>query len=279
MSIPSHIAAAYAAGSKTLALGLRLVRQDGIAYGFTSHDRDVEIGGLVYRAFPGLGRSDVDMSAAWNADNFDFIVLEDVSVFTRADVLADRWSGAVLSPFVYDWTNPSAGVYWMPEGQLAKAEVLDGHFKFEFFSFETLLQQERGLVVQRDCPYEFGDDRCRFDLGPVTVTGALTSVTGNRIVADSARTEADDWFGEGIITMLDGPAVGQRRKVKAYTEAGGIVELSIPWIILPQAGDSYQLVPGCRKRKLEDCRDKWDNILWFGGCEPPGQDFLTRPPA
>jgi len=33
---------------------------------------------------------------------------------------------------------------------------------------------------------------------------------------------------------------------------------------LPQVGDTFVMIPGCRKR-LEDCRDKWVNIINFFG--------------
>ena len=32
----------------------RLERRDGVALGFTTHDRDLRRGGLVYRAAPGM---------------------------------------------------------------------------------------------------------------------------------------------------------------------------------------------------------------------------------
>src|SRR5690606_21142591 len=38
----------------TMALCWRLDRRDGVALGFTSHDRDLPIGGIVYRAAPGM---------------------------------------------------------------------------------------------------------------------------------------------------------------------------------------------------------------------------------
>ena len=38
----------------TVAFCWRLVRADGAALGFTSHDRDLEIGGLSYLASPGM---------------------------------------------------------------------------------------------------------------------------------------------------------------------------------------------------------------------------------
>ena len=38
----------------TIALCWRLERRDGVALGFTTHDRDLVVEGLVYRAAPGM---------------------------------------------------------------------------------------------------------------------------------------------------------------------------------------------------------------------------------
>ena len=46
------------------------------------------------------------------------------------------------------------------------------------------------------------------------------------------------------------------------------------------AGDEFRAMAGCGKRVLEDCRDKFDNVVNFQG-EPhrPGVDQLTAPPV
>ena len=48
----------------TLAWCWRLARRDGVAIGFTSHDRDLVIGGLAYRAAPGAVQSVTNSSSS-----------------------------------------------------------------------------------------------------------------------------------------------------------------------------------------------------------------------
>lgn len=55
----------------TLALCWRLERRDGVTVGLTAHDRDLLVGGLVYRAAPGMTPSAVKRSAALDADTMD----------------------------------------------------------------------------------------------------------------------------------------------------------------------------------------------------------------
>ena len=45
---------------------------------------------------------------------------------------------------------------------------------------------------------------------------------------------------------------------------------------MPEVGDTFVLIPGCRRR-LEDCRDKWNNVINFFGFPfiPTGSTYAT----
>jgi uncharacterized phage protein (TIGR02218 family) len=84
------------------------------------------------------------------------------------------------------------------------------------------------------------------------------------VFQDTGRGEAADYFGAGTIEFTSGANAGLRAKgVRAYA-ADGTVTLFEPLHYLPVVGDTYSMVPGCRQR-LEDCRDKWNNVVNFGG--------------
>ena len=51
----------------TLAFCWRLDRRDGISLGFTSHDRDLVMGGFLFRAAPGMVPSALEQSAGLEA--------------------------------------------------------------------------------------------------------------------------------------------------------------------------------------------------------------------
>jgi hypothetical protein len=55
----------------TLAFLWRVERADGIAIGFTSHDRDLTRDGFVYRAAPGMVPSAIRLSDGFEADDVD----------------------------------------------------------------------------------------------------------------------------------------------------------------------------------------------------------------
>jgi uncharacterized phage protein (TIGR02218 family) len=152
----------------------------------------------------------------------------------------------------------------------------------ELLTLRQILQQPVGSVVQPTCRYRLGstampDGLCMIDLDDWTVTGTVDSAASTYEFTDAARAEADDWFAEGVITWTSGLNAGLSQKVRAST-AAGVISLSLPMVQAIQTGDTYSMHAGCLKRHLEDCRDKFDNILNFGG-EPhlPGQDRLTAP--
>ncbi|MBK8745491.1 phage BR0599 family protein [Propionivibrio sp.] len=85
-----------------------------------------------------------------------------------------------------------------------------------------------------------------------------------RIMRDAARGEAADRFAYGTLVFTSGANAGLKlREVKRY-EADGTIEVFEPFHYPPVIGDAYSMVPGCRKR-LEDCRDKYGNVINFLG--------------
>ena len=53
----------------TLAFCWRVERRDGVTLGFTSHDRDLVVGGLVHSSAPGMLPSAIERSDGLDADD------------------------------------------------------------------------------------------------------------------------------------------------------------------------------------------------------------------
>jgi uncharacterized phage protein (TIGR02218 family) len=141
------------------------------------------------------------------------------------------------------------------------------------------------MVTQKTCRANFADfpeprlnAPCRLDPADWTVAGEISTLTSNQVFADDSRSEPDDWFGDGILTWTTGLNAGYRQKVKTYTDDGEIT-LMLPMLFEVQVGDTYEMIAGCRKRLLEDCKAKFDNVLNFQG-EPHlmGVDALVAAP-
>lgn len=278
-SIPSGLQATYASGAPTVAAALKITRSDSAVYAFTTLDESQTIDGVLYVA-QGLADSSFESGADLTVGNLTLTTLDDGSIFTLRDIQGGVWQGARYEAFRYDWTDPAKGKEWLSAGELGQITLKDGSVEVELRDWRQYLQQPVGEVSSRTCRAMLGDARCKVNLAPITHNATVTSVTSRSVFASSglgtARPTAD-FFGEGEIRFTSGACNGLAQKVKAYTAAGQVTTV----IAMPAdvaIGDTFTIIGGCRKR-LADCRDKFNNVLNFRG-EPhrPGVDALTRAP-
>lgn len=92
-----------------------------------------------------------------------------------------------------------------------------------------------------------------------TVTGTLTGATSRGVFQDSSRTEPDDFFAHGTLSITSGENAGESREVQAYTLSTGEFSTFLPFPFDVAGTEAYTVTAGCAKR-LADCRDKFDNI-------------------
>lgn len=270
--IPIELAEHYAQQATTVCLCLKVVRADGQTFGYTSLDRALMVGGLEY--IPGFSASSLSSSEAMSVDNMELTILPD-DLLPAEDLVAGLWNNAFFEIFSVNWEDLTQGTDVLKRGHTGELSVRNGQYVLEFRSLVQALQQTQGAVTQKTCRARLGDAQCRVDLDPYTVTGTIDAVDSRIVFSDAARVEADDWFAEGIITFTSGECAGYRQKIKVF--AAGVFTVSLPMPFNVAVGDAYSVVAGCRKRLLEDCRDKFDNVLNFQG-EPhlPGVDAISR---
>lgn len=272
-SIPANLLKAYQRPAQTIAHFLRITRRDGLTLGFAALDRDVLIDGVLYRARPGLTVQALVTSASLDVENLELTVLTDDPDVVVADVRAGLWDNAEFVLFEADYDNVTFGANVLQRGRMGQARPRGPDIVFELRGLKALLAQAQGEVTSKTCRATLGDARCTVDLAPYTETGTLTAVTSRMVFADSGRAEADDWFVEGVLTFTSGANAGTSHKVRLF--AAGQFTLTLPCVFNPEVGDTYEVIAGCQRR-LEDCRDKFDNVVNFQG-EPhlPGIDELT----
>lgn len=275
--VPAGLLSNYQGDSPTVAWAIKITRTDDEVYGWTSADRDATIDAVIYESAPGLSVASFASSAGLAVDNSELTVLADDTIITRADIIAGRWNNAAYLLFKYDWTDVSAGEEVISAGFLGELHPRSGAYVAELRALQQYLQQPVGAASTKTCRARLGDAMCMVDLGGWTETGTITGVTSKQVFTDSSRTEADDYFGEGILTWTAGLNTGLSQKVKTY--ASDTFTLSLPMIFDVQIGDTYSVIAGCRKRLDEDCAAKFSNELNFQG-EPhrPTVDELTSSP-
>jgi len=115
----------------TIALCWRLERRDGVALGFTTHDRDLRIGGLAYRAAAGMLPSSITRTDGFDLDTLDVEGALTADAITAADLKAGRWDGASVHVFMIDWENPEGEALPMARGELGEVSIKGDAFEAE----------------------------------------------------------------------------------------------------------------------------------------------------
>ena len=259
----------------TIAFCWRLERRDGVCLGFTTHDRDLEIGHLNYRAAPGMMPSAISMSDGFDAARLDIGGALTSAAISERDLRAGRWDGAAVRIFIVDWMEPDGAQVHLASGEIGDVSIEGSAFSAELRGAAAVL--DRAVVEQTspECRASLGDRRCRVDMAGRTRTTRVVSADGDEVVV--AEAAAGNAYGYGRLRWIGGANSGLASHIAA--SAGRALTLQEPPIYQPQPGDLVEFSEGC-DRSFATCRTRFSNALNFRG-EPhlPGMDLLTRYPG
>ncbi|HTU11427.1 MAG TPA: DUF2163 domain-containing protein [Allosphingosinicella sp.] len=260
----------------TVAFCWRLERCDGIALGFTTHDRDLTRNGLVHRAAPGMLPSAISISDGFQADSLDIRGALTNSAITAADLAAGRWDGASVQVFMLDWQLPDGEIFPVARGELGEVSVKADAFEAELRGPAALLETPVAEQTSPECRARLGDKRCRVDMaGRTRLTRIAAVVAENSVEVEEAGTGNE--FGFGRLRWLGGANSGLETPL--LRSEGTVLTLHEPPAFPPAVGDLIELTEGCDKM-LATCVARFGNAVNFRG-EPhlPGIDLLTRYPG
>jgi uncharacterized phage protein (TIGR02218 family) len=253
----------YASGAVTAATCWKATLKNGTVVAATSCDRDLPIDGVTYLSTAGYISSNVESSSELNPDNLQIDGFLASPAITDADIHSGLWDGAAIEYFEVNYLDLTMGKNILSSGTLG--EVTGGRIKFTA-ELRGLMQAWTKTIVRlttQNCIDDLGGPHCKIDLALFTIPGAVTSVTSNRIISDSGRTEPDDWFTGGKLTFTSGANSGRSMEVKRYSV--GVIELHEAFYDAIAAGDTYTMYAGCMKRRDEDCKAKFNNVINFYG--------------
>lgn len=259
----------------TLAFCWRIDRLDGVALGFTGHDRDLLIDGLPFRAAPGMTPSAISVSDAFDVDTLEIAGALTSDAITADDLAAGRWDGAAVALFAVDWADPTQRLP-LTRGTLGQVSRKDAAFTAELSGPTAVLDRPVVEETSPDCRAALGDKRCRVDLAPRRRFARIESANGAGLVVDAEEASANA-YGQGRLWWVDGANSGTVSLVAM--SAGNAVTLRDLPPHPVATGTLVELVEGC-DRTLATCRDRFANAVNFRG-EPflPGNDILTRYPG
>ena len=253
----------YALGTTTLATCWKATLVNGTVYAATSSDRDVVYSGRTYLAASSYRPSNVDSSNDLNPDNLELDGYLNASFITDADIQAGLWDYAAIELFEINYLDTSMGRNLIRSGTLGQVKTGRQTFNAELRGLMQAYSRVIGRLTTQTCTADLGDARCTKVLTSFTFTGTVTSATGNRVVSDSGRTQANDYFTGGKLTFTGGPNNGLAMEVQTYSVGVLTLALAMPYTV--SAGNTYSVIAGCTKRFTEDCVGKFSNGVNFRG--------------
>lgn len=272
---------------RTRMFAVRIVARDGTVARFVQYPHDLEISGSTYLAQAGYEFSGLSLTNSTAPPVIDMRgFLSDVTGHLSRDEVASRvWDNARAYVFATSWAAPVADEEPLGQFILGKARVEDERYTFELMGLIDAVSQKTGFSYGPLCRWTLFDEtidgtivpwtrsKCTGpratpdgpDIATFRVTGTITHITSRTVFRDSARTEDADWFGVGAIRFTTGANAGLvSEEIKSYA-ANGTIEIYIPFHYSVAVGDQYEMIPGCRKRRVEDCIGKFSNGANHGG--------------
>lgn len=259
----------------TLAWCWRLARRDGVVVGLTSHDRDLVIDGIPYRAAPGMKPSALETSDSLEVETMDLEGAVSSSAISAEDLDAGRWDGAELVLMVTDWSAPEAAPIVVARGELGAVERRGAAFAAELQGVLRRLDGPACPATSPSCRAALGDRACRVDLAPLMHLRRVVAVDGRAVTLDAPVAAGNMAFGE--LLWIEGAACGLASPVIA--DDGTVLQLAEVPAALPALPARVRLTEGCDKQ-LATCRARFGNAANFRGeAHLPGNDLLTRYPG
>lgn len=258
----------------TVAYCWRIQRRDGVTLGFTNHDRDLTIDGLLYRSDVGFSPTNLAADSDLQANNLELASVLDDTAINLTDLRTGAYDYARVLIFLCNYLDLPSSLSLNPpkhlvllSGVMGKVSYTDGDYTAEVMSLARFLEHKSGWVTSPTCRYDFGDSDCGVDLADWTQS--LEVYWGrNAYTIESSNPAADDLFTGGRLTWTSGPNVGI--SVGIIKQLGRTMWFAVPMPNVPQAGETFQAIPNCAKTK-DACR-AYNNYLNFGGEQLPGLD-------
>lgn len=260
---------------ETAAIWWRIERADGVALGFTSHDRDLRFDGLLHRTAPGIVPSAVRRTADFEADSAEITGALSHDLISEADLAAGRFDGAFVGMGLVDWETLERTTLYA--GSIGAVGHEGAGFSAELRSVKDLLTRQIVPRTSPTCRAEFCGTGCTLSAARFTHRAVLAEVSANRDAVRLSGGPAASGLLFGLLRWIDGPEAGLARRID---------DVDGDWLFLDRGVDGAVATgarvfvrQGC-DHTLSTCATRFGNAVNFQG-EPflPGNDLLARYPA
>lgn len=249
-------------------------RRDGVAQGFTSHDRDLAFGGMTYRSAPGMVPSAIRRSAQLERDAVEVQGVLAHDAISAEDLEAGRYEGASVAIGLVDWETLQPAVLF--SGTLGNVSQEDGGFEAELRSAKAALEIDLVPRTSPTCRAAFCDAQCGLSAALYTHVGTVTRALPDSGMVTFSGVPDAALLLHGHAKWIDGPLTGVTMELIA--REGGALVLDRP-LVEGLVGARAYLREGC-DHTIATCAGRFANAVNFRG-EPhlPGNDLLARYPT
>ncbi|MBL1406823.1 MAG: DUF2163 domain-containing protein [Rhizobiales bacterium] len=243
---------------------------DTTIMGFTDHDRDVALNGILHEAASGFESSEIEDSLGISTDEQEIAGALQSNKITAEDIFARKYDGARIKHFVVNWNEPSqhALMRTLIMGDIFQSDTV---FKASVKSQTSLLDQTKNRRYQKLCSAQLGDKNCKVLLGnSLKKTGVVRIIISSQILEVSGiDTYSSGWFRSGEFKLLTGSNAGRKVKIAEHIAPleGANNSILHLWEGLPEGmtiDDTFEIIPGCDKH-FSTCKAKFSNGNNFRG--------------
>jgi len=266
----------FAADLETVATFWRILRRDGVTLGFTTHDRDLWLDGVLHRASPGMVPSSIRKSADFEADSAEVRGALTHEAITGEDLAAGRFDHAQVRIGLVDWETGAREMLYA--GTIGTVTDEAGAFSAQLVSRKAQLWRDPVPRTSPACRAVFCGPGCNLDPQRFTREVRLAALDPAANTASFEGAGDPALHAGGSLRWLDGPQAGTVMGVMGPDQNGALV-LDEPLDEAIRVGTPALLREGC-DHTLETCAGRFGNAVNFRG-EPflPGNDMLTRYPG
>ena len=175
--VTNELAARIESGAATLCHAWIVERSDGERFGFTDHDRDLSVDGVLCGAASGWSQGTAETAQGLAAGSLAVGGVLDDERIVEADVAAGLWDRAAVTLWRVDWRRPDLKVR-MGRGTLSRIRREGEGFTAEIEGPLAALERVVGRTYGRSCDAVLGDTRCGADPAGRTCDKRLETCVG-----------------------------------------------------------------------------------------------------
>ncbi len=257
----------------TVATFWRIMRRDGVALGFTTHDRALWFAGVLHRAAPGMVPGAIRRTAGLRSDDAEVRGVLSHDAIRSDELRAGRYDDAAIVIGAVDWeTRAHIDLY---HGTLGSLVEEDNAFAAELRSSKMVLERDYVPRTSPTCRVKFCGPGCNLSAARHSLEVEVLSVDPTQNAVRVPAVNAQDYVHGGL-RWIDGPHVGLRFGIVGHV--GDSLILDTPICANTAPGTRAILGEGC-DHTIATCTARFGNAANFRG-EPflPGNDLLTRYP-